>query len=172
MLRATLVAALALVCAVAHAGKREVERPRLVQSRRLIVPGAVEMPAIRPTEILAGSARTAQPFDGNSVPELLTSVTRQLPDLWSMRVADASEAASTSVRYEFVGADGQPDHLSFVGEGNDLIPVRVVPRIVQTDVLSDGSAVLSGGADLELDLTQARRSGQYSGTLVIVIDGL
>ena len=163
---------LCLLAPAAEAGKRDVERPTHVQPRRLIVPSIVEMPPLRPTEILAGSARTAQPFDGGGVPDLLTTVTRQLHELWRMRVADGDEAASTSVRYEFVGADGEANQLSFVGEGTDLIPVRIVPRPVRTDWLSDGSAVLYGGADLELDLTQARRSGEYSGTLVIVIDGL
>lgn len=167
---------LALACLMAAlpaaAGKRDVERPRPVQSRRLIAPATLDMPPIRPTEILAGPVRSAQPFDGGALPDLVPTVTRQLPDLWRMRVGDAAEASSTSVRYELVGADGEPGHLSLIGEGNDLIPVRIVPRTVQTDVLSDGSAVLSGGADLELDLTRARRSGRYSGTLVIVIDGL
>ena len=170
-----LVAALAFVCLVASpakAGKRDVERSQLVQPRRLIVPAVIDMPALRPTEILGGLSRDAQPFDGSSLPELLTSVTRQLPELWQMRLPDAADAASTIVRYELIGVDGEPGQLTFVGDGNDPIPVHIAPRPVRTDVLSDGSAVLSGGADLELDLTQARRAGQYSGTLVIVIDGL
>lgn len=98
-------------------------------------------------------------------------IVRTLPAVWRYRIP-AESFDAPHVRAELVGADGAPGRLTHAEhEGSEIrVLVRpLTPEIVEQD---ESSRVFEGGVELILDLSHARVSGHYSGTLIVSLHSL
>jgi hypothetical protein len=112
----------------------------------------------------SGSAFDASP--------ILLRVTRLVPGIWQMRVADTTYPGAIDVRYEVFGADGSPGRLTHVEHPEDGLGVIVEPTQAEVVAVDDQGMVVEGGAALQLLLDEARYAGTYTGTVLVTVNNL
>lgn len=94
-------------------------------------------------------------------------VTRSIPAVWRVRLANTHKPTAMDVRYEVFGANGAPRRLTHIHHPEAELGVVVEPihpRVIESD---DAGAVLEGGFVLQLSLDRTRYAGEYSGTVVV-----
>jgi hypothetical protein len=109
---------------------------------------------------------------GFDVSPILLRVTRRVPSIWQMRVADTIHPGAIDVRYEVFGADGSPGRLTHVEHPEDGLGVIIEPTQPEVVVSDDQGMVVEGGASLQLLLDEARYAGTYTGTVLVTVNNL
>ncbi|MCB1865965.1 MAG: hypothetical protein KDG50_11075 [Chromatiales bacterium] len=126
--------------------------------------GAADLSLVSPHEQV-DLGRAGDRFAPAGVSPTSLIARRTLPVLWRLRVRDAAEATSLSVRYQAgVGADGWLEHDS---APQSRIAIQVQPLPLDWYSSGDDGVIVDGGVELEFDLGEATRAGRYSGTLII-----
>jgi hypothetical protein len=110
------------------------------------------------------------PGSAFDISPIVLQVTRLVPRIWQMRVADTTSPAAIDVRYEVFGADGSPGRLTHVEHPGDALRVVIEPTRPEVIASDDQGTVVEGGAALQLWLDQARYAGTYTGTVVVTIN--
>ncbi len=96
-------------------------------------------------------------------------VVREVSALWRMELPPDVDPRDLVVSYELVASSGRRDRLSYPGEPDSEIRVRLRPTgPVEIEAGGDG-VVVEGGVVLELDLAAARLGGRHDGTLVVTV---
>ncbi len=96
-------------------------------------------------------------------------IIREVPALWRMELPPGVEPRDLVVSYELVASSGRRDGLSYPGEPDSEIRIRLRPvGPIEIDTQTDG-VVVEGGVVLELDLAAARFAGDHAGTLVVTV---
>ncbi len=101
---------------------------------------------------------------------LLTTVSRSVPELWRMRLPVETMLFALDVSYELVGANGRSSCLGSLEKNDSEIKVvidDIPPRIIGRE---KHSMVVEGGMVMHLRLDTARSTGTYSGTLTVVVN--
>lgn len=101
---------------------------------------------------------------------LLTTVSRSVPELWRMRIPAETSLFALDVNYELVGANGRSSclgNLEKIGSEIKVAIDEIPPRIIGREA---HSMVVEGGMMMHLKLDTARSAGTYSGTLTVVVN--
>lgn len=106
------------------------------------------------------------------VSPIVLQLTRLVPSIWQMRVADTTYPGAIDVRYEVFGADGSLGRLTHVEHPEDALRVIIEPTQPEVIFSDDQGTVVEGGAALQLLLDEARYAGTYTGTVVVTVNNL
>ena len=135
-----------------------------IQLRELTDAPAVALPRTRFLAGAGGEARGAPPLR-----DFATLVTREIRDLWQLRLPPGTSPAALDVAYDLVSASGREDRMSHRERADSEIRVRLEPIAPQVLEIDGGGTLIQGGVALLLDVAPARTAGSYAGTLTATI---
>jgi hypothetical protein len=118
----------------------------------------------------AGDLKLARGIDAVRLP--LPEVSRVVPRLAQLRVADGIDLALVQVSFELVGANGKRGVLSGAHGPNEEIGVVFEPLPLQPLGREGGALLVDAGAIVSLDFSRAAAAGRYAGQLRVTVNGL
>ncbi|AFY44636.1 hypothetical protein [Nostoc sp. PCC 7107] len=103
-------------------------------------------------------------------PSLTTQVSRTVAKLWQLELSETQDENQISVSYGLNSNQGNPDSLSKEGISEE-IKVSITP-INPTIDPNAAKRTLQGGATFNLDFSDIKTSGSYSGILRVTFTGI
>ena len=160
---------LLFLCLVTGPGLLVAQRPGQVGPKiRLTVRSNIQLEPITASELMGGAGPTI-PFDGQDPGLTFQSLTREVPDLWSVRIPPALGNAALLISYQLIANNGVEGALSHLGSPGSLVrcDVNALPPV---DIGGPpGPRILQGGIRLEIDPALIDLAGSYGGTLVVEV---
>jgi len=141
-------------------------RPGWVQ---LALGGEVTLGPVGAGDLFAGP-EGARGFEAAELPPAVVS--RAVPRLAQLRLADGVDLALVQVSFELVGANGKRGVLSGEGDPNAEIAVVFEPLPLQPLGREGGALLVDAGAIVSLDFSRAGAAGRYAGQLTVTVNGL
>jgi hypothetical protein len=172
---------LVVACVAALAGLAASPRLELLGTPRpgvLQVGPRISLLPVGPAELVPDGQRSVAlgtwrgGFDSFEGAGAATSISRRVPTVWRMRLADAQDLGRVDVQYEVTDTKGRPGRLASAGAtGSEVrVELRPIPPLVVSDD-ADG-IVIEGGLVLHVDLESVRSAGRYEGTLTVTLNQL
>jgi hypothetical protein len=142
-------------------------RPGWVQ---VALAGEVTLGAVGAGDLFGGAATQARGADAAELPP--ATVTRAVPRLAQLRLADGVDLALVQVSFELVGANGKRGVLSGADDPSAEIAVVFEPLPPQPLGREGGALLVDAGAIISLDFSRAGAAGRYAGQLTVTVNGL
>jgi len=160
---------LLFLCLVTGPGLLVAQRPTQVGPKiRLTVRSNIQLEPITASELMGGAAPTV-PFDGQDPGLTFQPLTREVLDLWSVRIPPSLDNAPLLVSYQLIANNGVEGALSHLGSPGSMV-LCIVNALPPVDIGGPpGPRILQGGIRLEIDPVQVDQAGSYGGTLVVEV---
>jgi len=142
-------------------------RPGWVQ---VALAGEVTLGPVGAGDLFGGAAAQARGADAAVLP--LPVVSRAVPRVAQLRLADGIDLASVQVRFELIGDNAKRGVLSAADDPNAEIGVAFEPLPLQPLGREGGALLVDAGAIVYLDFSRAGAAGRYSGQLTVTVTGL
>jgi hypothetical protein len=142
-------------------------RPGWVQ---LALGGEVTLGPVGAGDLFGGATAQARGADAAELPP--ATVTRAVPRLAQLRLADGVDLALVQVSFEVVGANGKRGVLSGADDPSAEIGVVFEPLALQPLGREGGVLLVDAGAIVSLDFSRAGAAGRYAGQLTVTVNGL
>ncbi|OFV80150.1 MAG: hypothetical protein A2Y78_15315 [Acidobacteria bacterium RBG_13_68_16] len=137
---------------------------------QLALVGEITLGAVGAGDLFGGAAAQARGADAAQLPP--AAVSRAVPRLAQLRVADGVDLALVQVSFELVGANGKRGVLSGADDPNAEIAVVFEPLPLQPLGREGGVLLVDAGAIISLDFSRAGAAGRYAGQLTVTVNGL
>lgn len=142
-------------------------RPGWVQ---LALGGEITLGPVGAGDLFGGAAARARGADAAGLPP--ATVTRAVPRLAQLRLADGVDLALVQVSFELVGVNGKRGVLSGADDPSAEIGVVFEPLPLQPLGREGGVLLVDAGAIVSMDFTRAGAAGRYAGQLTVTVNGL
>ncbi|WP_026734434.1 hypothetical protein [Fischerella sp. PCC 9605] len=144
-----------------------------IEIYQLATPQILTIPPIRQSEITftTKSESVNNPRDLLAPPLFNTSIVREFPRIWQMRVP-LDQVDSLYATYDIRGQNGNDNAMSNEQHSDAAVPVVIEPLPIM-EISRDpnsNTAVLQGGFRLKMDLSSSQFAGTYSGDLTVIVD--
>ena len=175
--RRTACAVAALLLLAAGAAARGAEPPER-RAAAAVKPGWVHLElarelklgAIGAADLFGGGPTHARGIDAARLP--LPAVSRALPRVAQLRLADGIEPAMVQVSFEVTGDNGRRGVLSGDDDPEAEVGVVFEPLTLQPLGRDGGGLLVDAPAVVHLDFSRAGSAGRYSGRLTVTVSGL
>jgi hypothetical protein len=140
---------------------------------QLSSPQKLTIPPLSPSEISPNSRSESVAEKQNflTAPSFNAVIKRELPKLWRMRVP-LDQVNSLYATYELKAKDGEENEFKHEKRPDSSVKVVIEPlpiNIISEDTTTN-TALIEGGVNLTIDLSQASSAGQYIGDLIVTVN--
>ena len=147
-------------------------RPEPTEINRLATPQTIKIPPIQQSEIApATSSESVSQGDLLTPPRFNTSIIRELPGVWQMRVS-IEQVGSLYATYELQAQNGAGNAVSNQLRSDSALPIVLEPLSI-VEISRDPNsktALVQGGVRLKMNLSNNQLAGTYSGELIVRVD--
>ncbi|MCC5639627.1 hypothetical protein LC593_28140 [Nostoc sp. CHAB 5844] len=103
-------------------------------------------------------------------PSLTTQVSRTVEKIWQLELSGTQDENQISVAYDLISGKNNPDRLSNEKDSNEInVSITPIAPVIDPNA---AKRILYGGAIFNLDLSNIKTSGSYSGKLMITFTGI
>ncbi|MCG6133605.1 MAG: hypothetical protein MET45_02920 [Nostoc sp. LLA-1] len=140
---------------------------------QLSTPQRLVIPPLTPSEIspTAISESVSHSQDLLAPPSFDTVITRELPNLWQMRVP-LDQVGFLQATYEIRAENGRMNAVSSDRRSDSAVSVILeqLPIIEVSRDPNTNTALVQGGLRLKMDLSTAQLAGDYAGDLTVTVN--
>ncbi|QLE54144.1 hypothetical protein [Nostoc sp. TCL26-01] len=144
-----------------------------VEIYQLATPQKLTIPPIAQSELslTSKSESVSNPGDLFAPPSFNTSIVREFPNVWQMRVP-VDQVASLYATYQLKAENGNGNAVSSEQRSDAKLPVILesLPIMEVSRDLNSNTAVVQGGFRLKMDISGAQIAGIYAGELTVVVE--